>query len=229
MKKIRYLIFDTETTGLSFERDKIIDIAFVSIIDSKITRQYLEERFNPEIEIDKDASKVHKITNEIIKNEKTFKQKKEKILNFIKNDEFENILVAHNANFDMHFLKKELEEDFHLIQEIKVIDTLAIARKKFPGKKLNLDALCEYYKINLEEREKFGHGALLDSKLLAEVFINFLKDENYDQIFNDTKVYEIKKRTQIWKRKIEINQSLSDKEIDQHNLILKKINTKIQW
>ena len=96
------------------------------------------------------------------------------------------ILVAHNASFDLKFLNHELKNiGLDGLQKFEVIDTLDVARRKFPGQKASLDVLCERFGISLEERKKDGHGALLDSKILADVFLKLMEDSNLSALEDD--------------------------------------------
>ena len=201
----RYIVFDTETTGLDpLSGDKIIEIGAVEIIDGNRTGRTYHQYVNPERNIPRDVVEITKITNDDVARQPIFKDIAQDFLNFINynpNNCEKTFLVAHNASFDIKFLNHELKQaGFENLDKYDFIDTLELARRKFPNQKATLDILCEKFGISLEERKKEGHGALLDSQILVDVFIkltdgnnNFTeKDENIDFV-------GIKKRNDILK------------------------------
>ena len=164
------VILDTETTGLSTKQNhRIVEIGCLEINDHIPTNNEFHTYVNPERSISDDAFKVHGYSEKFLSKEKTFKQISETFLNFIKNKK----LIIHNAPFDLAFLNYELK--LCKKDEIKskdVTDTLELARTKFPGSQNSLDALCKRFKIDNSKREK--HSAMLDCKLLLEVYINLV-------------------------------------------------------
>ena len=168
---MREIVFDTETTGMDpFEGDRIVEIGAVELINHLPTGKTLQLYINPEREVPAEATAVHGITNEFLKDKPIFSQVYSEFTEFVGDDAK---LVAHNAEFDMKFINWELEQVGHKpIAWGRVIDSLAIARKKFPGAPANLDALCRRFEIDNTERT--FHGALLDSELLAEVYLELL-------------------------------------------------------
>jgi len=168
MAKLREIILDTETTGLSAPNgDRIIEIGCVEMIDKTLTGNHFHQYINPERDIPYAAFKVHGISNERVANEPTFDKIAAKFLDFIGDD----TLVIHNAPFDLGFLNHELERiSLKNLRRMQVVDTVIMARKKFPGSPANLDALCRRFGVSLERRDK--HGALLDANLLADVYIH---------------------------------------------------------
>ena len=166
-----YEVFlDTETTGLSFrEHHKIVEIACIETKDLIATGKVFHKLINPERSIPDEAFRVHGFSEDFLKDKMTFGQIADEFLNFIKNKK----IIIHNASFDLGFLNGELE----LVKKDKVdkkfvIDSLEIARNKFPGTSNSLDALCKRFNIDLSRRTK--HNALLDCELLREVYINLL-------------------------------------------------------
>ncbi len=169
------IVLDIETTGMNliekkyFIGHKIIEIGAIQIINRKITKKKLHFYINPMRKIEKTAYKIHGIKNTFLKDKPIFKDIADKLIKFIKNKE----IIIHNANFDISFIEYELKLINHKIKKIKnickITDTLSIARKIFPRKKNNLNALAERFKINLDKRKK--HGALIDSKILAKIFL----------------------------------------------------------
>ncbi len=177
---MRQISIDTETTGLFYyQGHRIIEIGCVEIIDRKITHKVFQTYLNPERLIDTEAKKITGLTDLFLKDKPSFKDVIESFLNFINDSE----LIMHNAPFDINFINNELKIINHRIKNIKydfkIIDTLALARKLYPGKKNNLDALCARFNINNTERKI--HGALLDAELLAQVYLELTQDDENNE------------------------------------------------
>ncbi len=168
---MREIVFDTETTGMEpSEGHKLLEIGCVELINHLPTGRTYHQYINPERDVPAEAVAVHGLTEERLKNEPTFGEVVGDFLDFIGND---SKLVAHNASFDMKFINAELKTfGFPSVDKKRVIDTLVMAREKFPGSPANLDALCRRFNIDNSNREL--HGALLDSELLAEVYLELL-------------------------------------------------------
>ncbi len=167
---MRQIILDTETTGLEPELGhRIIEIGGVELIERRLTGNNFHQYVNPQREIEKDALSVHGITNEFLNNKPLFADIKSALIGYINGAE----LIIHNAPFDIGFLNYELKlsdsNSEPIERYINIFDTLTYARKKHPGKKNSLDALCKRYGIDNSKREL--HGALLDAHLLAEVYL----------------------------------------------------------
>lgn len=165
----RQIVLDTETTGLSHEQGhRIIEIGCVELINRKLTGKHYHVYINPEREIDAGAFKVHGISLEFLTDKPVFKKIMPEFLEFIQDSE----LIIHNATFDLGFLNAELKlnkKNIQLESMCSVIDTLVLARKKHPGQKNNLDALCKRYFVDNTNRQL--HGALLDAEILARVYL----------------------------------------------------------
>ncbi len=167
----REIIFDTETTGLSArDGDRVIEIGAIELVNRYPTGKVFHVFINPEDrEVHPEALEIHGISNDFLKDKPTFKEVSEDFLAFFSSGN----LVAHNAEFDAGFLNAELARMGHSgIDPSRIVDTLKIARRKFPGQRNSLDALCARFAIDNSHRDK--HGALLDSELLAEVYIELL-------------------------------------------------------
>jgi DNA polymerase-3 subunit epsilon len=163
------VILDTETTGLSFNTDKIIEIACIELENQIPTKNKFHVFINPNMDISDGAYQTHGITRDFLKDKPDFKDIAKEFLAFIKQSK----LVIHNADFDLAFLNKELQElGLEPLSKERVVDTLFLARQKFPGAQASLDALCKRFKIDTSKREK--HSALLDCHLLTEVYIELL-------------------------------------------------------
>lgn len=178
---MREIALDTETTGLSYEDgDRITEIGCVEIIDKELTGNTYHVYINPERELSLDSERITGLTYDYLKQFGKFIDVYEGFLNFVKNDR----LVIHNAKFDMGFLNYELE----LVGATKldansVVDTLDIARKKYPGSPATLDALCKKFSVDSTIRSK--HGALIDANLLAQVYVIMSVDRVQKNIFVD--------------------------------------------
>ena len=167
----KYIILDTETTGLEVQQGhKIIEIGAVLLNDRRKSDQHFHTYLNPQRIIDEEASKVHGITNADLVDKPLFEEIVEEFLEFIDGA----ILVIHNAEFDVGFLNNELlltSSTYPMLEDIcKIEDSLAIARKKFPGQRVSLDALANRFEISGYDRT--FHGALLDANILADVYMS---------------------------------------------------------
>ena len=210
-----YEIFlDTETTGLSFrEGHKMVEIACVETQDLIPTGKIFHKFVNPKRSMPDQAFQIHGFSEKFLNDKETFDQIADELLNFIKDKK----IIIHNATFDLGFLDGELSSiKRDTINKKLVIDSLEVARSRFPGTSNSLDALCRKFNINLSQRTK--HNALLDCELLREVYINLLdaKEPKFnlspkttDQVAAGTKNYN--------KKVIQINKI----EIEQHNNFLK--------
>lgn len=167
---MREIALDTETTGLDPEYGhRVVEIGCVEMIGRVRTGKVFHTYLNPERDMPAEAERIHGISGEFLKDKPRFAQIGKDFLEFIG----DAALVIHNAAFDMKFLNYELKShgDTPLSME-RVVDTLMIARKKFPGSPANLDALCRRFAIDLSARTK--HGALLDAELLADVYLELM-------------------------------------------------------
>ena len=180
---MRELVLDTETTGLDHENgDKIVEVGIVELNDYLCTGKYLHYYLNPEKKSDPKAEKIHGLSSEFLSDKPKFADIADKLIEFIGDSK----IIIHNAPFDLGFLNAELIKcDMRELKEEQVIDTLIIARKKYPGQSVSLDALCRRFNIDLINREK--HGALLDAKLLSQVYLELMGGNQTSLLFNNTK------------------------------------------
>ena len=164
------VILDTETTGLStLENHRIVEIGCVELNNQIPTDKIFHTYLNPQRSVSEEAYKIHGYSDEFLSNKKTFSEISEAFLNFIKGKK----IVIHNASFDLSFINYELKLiNQKPIDKKNVIDTLEIARLKYPGSQNSLDALCKRFNIDNSKREK--HSALVDCHLLKEVYVNLL-------------------------------------------------------
>ena len=173
---MREIVLDTETTGLSPDNgDRIVEIGCVELINHVPTSNTYQAYLNPEKDMDPGAEKVHGLTNEFLLDKPKFIEIADSFLDFIGDSN----LIAHNADFDINFLNSELvRAKKDKINNDRVVDTLKIARSKFPGARNSLDALCKRFFVDNSNRSL--HGALLDSELLAEVYLELVGGKEPD-------------------------------------------------
>lgn len=167
---MRQVVLDTETTGLEVELEhRVIEIGCVEIFNRRVTGRHFHRYLNPERDIDVGASEVHGLTREKLASEPTFAEVRAEFLEFVRDAE----LIIHNAAFDVAFLNAELGRGAQAVERIdalcRILDTLALARQMHPGQRNSLDALCKRYSVDNSRRDY--HGALLDARLLAEVYL----------------------------------------------------------
>ena len=166
---MRQIVLDTETTGLDpGQGHRIIEIGCVELIDRRTTGNDYHQYIQPDRQIDAGAVEVHGITNEFLADKPRFEEIVKEFMDYLQGAE----LIIHNAPFDVGFINAELQrlEGWKTLQEYcQITDTLVMARKKHPGQRNSLDALCGRYDIDNSQRQK--HGALLDAEILAEVYL----------------------------------------------------------
>ena len=163
---MREIILDTETTGIKFsEGHRVIEVAALEVVDYLPTGKVFHKYINPQRDVPLSSTDIHGITEKFLVNKPLFTDIAEEFLEFIQND----IIVAHNAPFDIGFLNFELQKCQKNILTNKIIDTLSLARERFPGQGVSLDALCKKFSIDNSQREK--HSATLDAELLAREYI----------------------------------------------------------
>jgi len=169
MSAERQIILDTETTGLEVgEGHRVIEIGCVELNNRRVTTKTFHHYLNPDRVIDAGAQEVHGISNEFLADKPRFADIADSLLDFLRGAE----LVIHNAAFDVGFLDKELERAGYgerLGRICGIVDTVSMARRMHPGQKASLDALCKRYGVDNSNREL--HGALLDARLLADVYL----------------------------------------------------------
>ena len=166
---MRHIILDVETTGVSTSTGhRIIEIALLEMIDHKLTDNNLVLRFNPERDIPEEVTAIHGITMDDLVDCPVFGDHSDEIVDFIA----DSSIIAHNANFDMRFLNSELVRCNLPKLSNEVICTMVMAKATVKDTKYNLNALCDRFEINREEREL--HGALIDCQLCAELYLKLL-------------------------------------------------------
>ena len=215
---MKEVILDTETTGLSVKEDhRVIEVACIETENLIPTKNVFYKLINPERKISEDAFKIHGYDNEKLKNEPKFADVAKDLIKFIDGKK----LIIHNAPFDIGFLNHELKKiNMKSIDEKKnVIDTLEIARSKFPGSSNSLDNLCKKFNIDLSQRLK--HNALLDCELLRKVYINLIGEKEPTLVFTnntDNSVKESKNKKDDYSKVII---KPSSDELKKHSNFLK--------
>ncbi len=212
------IVLDTETTGLSVkDGHRIVEIGCIEINNLISTKKIFHAYLNPERKVSEDAFKVHGYSDEFLSDKKKFSEIAEDFLEFIK----EKKIIIHNAEFDIAHINNELLiAGKEKITKTNIVDTLDIARNKFPGAAISLDALCKRFRIDNSKRKK--HTAIVDCELLAKVYINLLDQK--EPKFNFNNLNEIKKNENNqginnYSKKIIIP---SAEEIKKHKEFLKK-------
>ena len=212
------VILDTETTGLSTaDNHKIVEIGCVELNNQIPTNNTFHEYINPQRAVSEDAYKVHGYSNKFLSGKKIFSEIVENFLNFIR----DKIIIIHNAPFDLSFLNYELKIINKKPIDIKnVIDTLEIARSKYPGSQNSLDALCKRFNIDNSKREK--HNALIDCHLLKEIYVYLLDQKEpklnleSSEIIDSKSNFNTRKNKNISRKIIK----LSDDELELHKKYL---------
>ena len=214
---MREVVLDTETTGISVkEGHRIVEIGCIELDNLNITTKTFHTYLNPERKVSEKAFEVHGYTDEFLSKQKKFLDVVDDFLNFIKDKR----LVIHNAEFDLSHLNNELTLiGKKKISSENVVDTLVLAREKFPGSSINLDALCKRYRIDNSKRTH--HTALIDCELLSKVYINLLDQKEPTLNFQNQENENLKrdKNDNLYFKKI-IKPTPS--EIDLHKDYLKK-------
>ena len=208
------VFLDTETTGLSFrDGHKVVEIACIETKDLIATGKVFHKLINPKRSMPEEAFKIHGFSQEFLSDKETFNQVADDFLNFVKDKK----IIIHNASFDLGFLDGELSSiQKEKINKELIIDSLEVARNKFPGSPISLDALCKRFNIDLSRRIK--HNALLDCELLREVYINLLdaKEPKFN-LSNTISEINIQKAKDYNKTVVEI----SEMEVKKHKDFLK--------
>ena len=212
---MKEIVLDTETTGISVrEGHRIVEIGCIELENLIPTKKKFHCYLNPERKVSEKALEIHGYTDEFLSNQKKFKEIIDEFLEFIKDKR----LIIHNAEFDLSHLNHELNLLNKNKINNKVVDTLVLARNKFPGSPASLDALCKRYRIDNSKRVQ--HTALIDCDLLAKVYINLIdqKEPTLDFQKQDDKSIDLGKSNVLYFKKII---KPSNEEIKKHKEFLK--------
>ncbi len=224
----RKILLDVETTGFNYGKgDKIVELACVEIFDDKDMKGEFHVYINPQRNIPDEVIKIHGISNEQVKDAPIFEAIAEDFLKFVDDCE----IIAHNSTFDMNFINAELKNiSKDIINPNKFIDTLKLAQAKFPNQRNRLDDLCKRFDIDLETRKNY-HGALIDTRLLGEVYIKLVGGQKsiFDNAFSSTESLASTKIASYDNSNFEYRSFvLSESEKENHIKFIEKIN-KSMW
>jgi len=216
---MKEIVLDTETTGLSVkDGHRIVEIGCIELDELIPTKKIFHFYLNPERKVSEESFKIHGYSDEFLSNKQKFSEIADNFLEFIKDKK----IIIHNADFDIAHLNNELLiAGKEIITKKNIIDTLDIARNKFPGSSISLDALCKRFRIDNSKREK--HTALIDCDLLAKVYINLLDQKEPKLNFNNSN--EIQKGEKDNKKIIEYSKKIilpSSEELKTHKEFIKK-------
>ena len=213
------VILDTETTGLSIiEKHRIVEIGCIELENQIPTNKIFHEYLNPQRSVSEDAYKIHGYSDDFLSDKKTFSEIAESFLKFIKDKK----IIIHNAAFDLSFLNYEFRLiNQKAINKNNIIDTLEIARLKYPGSQNSLDALCKRFNIDNSKREK--HNALIDCQLLKEVYINLVDQKEPKLNLVNAEIPDLKFKDNLIKKNNNLRNIIkpSSVELELHRNYLK--------
>lgn len=225
---MREIIFDTETTGLDARKDRVVEIGGIELINHIPSGKSYHQYMNPEMPMPAEAYAIHGLDDAFLRDKPKFAQIADEFLEFIGDAR----LIAHNATFDMNFINAELGRlSRPAIPNDRVVDTLILARQKFPGSPASLDALMSRFGIDSSRRT--FHGALLDSELLAEVYIELIGGRQAalglglasESMNLTTGIVEVKLPPRSTPRRYNV----SPEELASHSEALEKLGDKAIW
>ncbi|MEO8529773.1 MAG: DNA polymerase III subunit epsilon [Deltaproteobacteria bacterium] len=225
---MREIVLDTETTGFDPEQgDRIVEIGAIELFNHLPTGETFHVYLNPERAMPADAFAVHGLGDDFLRDKPLFKSLAQSFIDFIA----DSTLVIHNASFDMKFLNAELKwAGLAPLPMSRSLDTVALARNKFPGASASLDALCRRFGVDNSAREK--HGALLDSELLAEVYLELIGGRQPDLVLSVARNSDATQTSGAWKprpRPVPLPPRLTDAERTAHVEFVAKLGEKSLW
>ncbi len=223
---MREIVLDTETTGLDPESgDRLVEIACLEMMHRIPTGRVWHHYINPERDMPAGAFAVHGLSAEFLRDKPLFAELAQDFLDFIKDAK----LVIHNASFDMKFLNHELARlDYPPISFEHVVDTLAIARRKHAGAQNNLDALCRRY--NVDNRARTKHGALLDTELLAEVYLNLIDAHQPGLDLGNAALAAAQSQiTVVYERRTALSPRATAEEMQAHEVFIASFKSAALW
>lgn len=227
---MREIVLDTETTGLNpydDPRHRIVEIGAVEVFNQVATGRTYHQYIRPERDMPQEAFEVHGIGEEFLADKPVFAEIAQDFLDFVGDSQ----MVIHNAEFDMRFLNAELEwAGKPTLPNSQALDTLKIARKKFPGSPASLDALCRRFGIDNSAREK--HGALLDSEILADVYLELTGGKQPDFVLSQSKSSAAQEQDDSWRpkpRPTPLPSLLTDEEKAAHAAFVEALGDDTIW
>lgn len=227
---MREIVLDTETTGLEpSQGHRIIEIGCLELNNRTPTGAKYHVYINPQRDVPEEAQKISNLSTEFLQDKSLFADVVDGFIEFIA----DSPLVIHNAEFDIKFLNSELTKAKRpTLPLARAIDTVHIARKKFPGSPASLDALCRRFNISLDERKSKGHGAMLDVELLAQVYLELLggKQPGLELVAKSTGTSGVVlKRQPATPRPVALPSRLSDDERSRHDALIASLGDKAIW
>lgn len=227
---MREIVLDTETTGLEpSQGHRIIEIGCLELNNRTPTGAKYHVYINPQRDVPEEAQKISNLSTEFLQDKPLFADVVDGFIEFIA----DSPLVIHNAEFDIKFLNSELTKAKRpTLPLARAIDTVHIARKKFPGSPASLDALCRRFNISLDERKSKGHGAMLDVELLAQVYLELLggKQPGLELVAKSTGTSGVVlKRQPAPPRPVALPSRLSDDERSRHDALIVSLGDKAIW
>ena len=226
---MREIVLDTETTGLSpKEGHRIVEIGGVELVNHVPTGRTYHQYINPERDMPTEAFNVHGLSEEFLRKHPVFSEVAAEFMEFVS----DGVLVIHNAPFDMAFINHELKTlNYEIIPEEQVLDTLALARKKHPMGPNSLDALCRRYSVDNSNRTK--HGALLDSELLASVYLELIGGRQQNLAIAQESVEQDKAQVRVQQtarpRPQPLPSRLTENEVAAHETLLETLGSSPLW
>jgi DNA polymerase-3 subunit epsilon len=223
---MREIVLDTETTGLDpAAGHRLVEIGCIEILNLIPTRLTFHAYLDPQRDMPEEAFRIHGLSADFLTGKPVFADVVDDFLGFLGDAR----LIIHNAEFDMRFLNAELERSGRpLLGMDRVVDTLAIARRKYPGSPNSLDALCSRYRIDNSRRTK--HGALLDAEILAEVYAELAGGRQAELILaNSSTELRPRETTRKIRRPAPLRPSISDEELDAHRHFIAGLGEKAVW
>jgi len=227
---MREIVLDTETTGLEpSQGHRIIEIGCLELNNRTPTGAKYHVYINPQRDVPEEAQKISNLSTEFLQDKPLFADVVDGFIEFIA----DSPLVIHNAEFDIKFLNSELNKAKRpTLPLARAIDTVHIARKKFPGSPASLDALCRRFNISLDERKSKGHGAMLDVELLAQVYLELLggKQPGLELVAKSTGTSGVVLKRQLaTPRPVALPSRLSDDERSRHDALIASLGDKAIW
>ena len=223
----REIVLDTETTGLStLTGDRIIEIGCVELANHIPTGRTFHKYLNPERNVDDLAFEVHGISDTFLKDKPKFRDIASEFLGFIG----DATIIAHNAPFDVGFLNFELEKAKLPSLANPVIDTVEVARDRHPGARVSLDALCKHYGIDNSRRTL--HGALLDSEILAEVYLELIGGRQVTMALTaevHTETIEVRRMAPAMQREVPLPSRLTPSQLAEHQALVATLGADAIW
>ncbi|MEN8935937.1 MAG: DNA polymerase III subunit epsilon [Planktotalea arctica] len=225
---MRELVLDTETTGFDPQMgDRIVEIGAVELINQMPTGRTYHQYINPERSMPNEAFEVHGLGDDFLRDKPVFAKIAQEFLDFVRDDK----LVIHNAAFDMKFLNAELAKlNLRQLPWEQALDTLAIARKRFPGSPASLDALCR--RFNIDNSNRTLHGALLDSEILAEVYLELLGGRQPGLVLARSGGASEGGSEEVWrasKRPTLLAPRITEEEVKAHQAFVDKLGADARW